>query len=319
MKLSRRSARVVVLSALVVLGLMAGTVLASVTLSSFTATTIQGQPFVSVEWETGSELNTAGFYISRSTTAGGGFVRQNPTLIPSQGDGVTGWQYDYPDEAVVVGATYYYQLEVVNNNQSIDYFGPVTVTAGVIGTLTPTPGGVAQPTWTFTPTPSRTPTRAASPTFTNTPTPGAATAIATATPTFAPTAPPGSTLTPVVPQPTTPAGIIATPAPGAATSASQVPLPGAPTATPLNVLPAAPGEALLPTSTPLSVAAVPPNPAETPASVPMAPLVVATQGQTAESAPSAAGAGPALLIIAAAVLLLGGGLYAILRITSKPA
>ncbi len=320
MKLPRRSVPVLVLSLLAALSLLAGTALASVTLSSFTATTINGQPFVSVEWETGTELNTSGFFIGRATAPGGTFVRQNPTIIPAQGDGLTGAQYDYPDEAVTVGTTYYYQLEVINNNQSIDTFGPVTITAGVIGTLTPTPGGVVPPTWTFTPTPTptRTPTRSASSTASDTPVPGGA-ATSAPTPTARAVVPFGETFTPAAPAAA--ATQNTTFATQAAPATSQAGQPASPTPSPEALPaqpPAVPVDVLVPTRTPLSVAAVPPNPAATLDSVPVAPLVVATQGNAAESAADAGGVGPALLILAAAVLLLGGGLYAILRITSRP-
>lgn len=320
MKLPRRSVLVVALSLLTALGLLVGTVLASVTLSSFTATTTNGQPLVSIAWETGTELNTSGFFIGRATAPGGTFVRQNPTIIPAQGDGLTGAQYDYLDGTVTVGTTYYYQLEVINNNQSIDTFGPVTVTAGVNATPTPTPGVVLQPTFTFTPTPTptSTPTRSALATATETPAPRSA-ATSTPTPTFAAVVSFGETVTPVAPVATATQNTVFATSTAPATAQAGQPAPPTPSPEALPAQPpAVPVDVLAPTRTPLSVAAVPPNPAATLDSVPVAPLVVATQGSAAESAADAGGVGPALLILAAAVLLLGGGLYAILRITSRP-
>lgn len=342
MKLSHRTVVAILLSALTVIGLLAGAALASVTLSSFDVFTIDNEAYVSVEWETATELNTSGFFVSRSTNPTSGFVRQNDTIIPAMGDGVTGWFYDFQDENVVIGTTYYYQLEVVNNDQSTDYFGPVAIVVG-IGTPTPTttrtstptstPGGAPASTFTFTPTPSRTPTRAATstPTATNTSAPGAPSSQPSSTPTSI-AGPRGSTITPAAPA----APATATPAVVNQTTAVP-PRSNLPTTAPTQVAPVQPptGSDVSPLPTPQSVAAVPgdtgapispgapppaPSGGQTPLrQVPMAPLVIATPELPGEAAPSQSGAPlPALLILAAAVALLVGGLYSIFRTTSKP-
>ncbi len=71
---------------------------------------------VKVEWETATELDTAGFYLYRSLAADGEFERVNNTLIDSQGTAVTGAAYSYVDEDVEPGTTYYYLLEEVQND-----------------------------------------------------------------------------------------------------------------------------------------------------------------------------------------------------------
>lgn len=341
MKLSHRTVVITLVSALAVVGLLAGAVLASVTLSSFDVYTIDNEAYVSVEWETATELNTSGFFVSRSTNPTSGFVRQNDTIIPAMGDGVTGWFYDFQDENVVIGTTYYYQLEVVNNDQSTDYFGPVAIVVG-IGTPTPTttrtstptstPGSAPASTFTFTPTPSRTPTRAATftPTATNTPAPTAAPSQPTSTPTSI-AGPSGFTITPAAPL------APATATPAVVNQATAVPpRSNLPTTAPTEVASVQlPNESdVNPLPTPQSIAAAPSDTGASgdtqapPAAlsggqapivqVPMAPLVIATPERADQTAPAQSRPPlPALLILMAAVALLVGGLYSILRTTSK--
>ena len=70
-------------------------------------------PSIKVEWETATELETAGFYLYRSQSPDGRFVRINEALIPGAGDTVSGASYSYTDRRVTPGATYYYVLEEV--------------------------------------------------------------------------------------------------------------------------------------------------------------------------------------------------------------
>lgn len=69
-----------------------------------------------VDWETGSEVNTAGFLLYRSASAEGPFDLLSETPIPSQGDGLTGAAYRYEDRQVVWGARYFYQLEEIERD-----------------------------------------------------------------------------------------------------------------------------------------------------------------------------------------------------------
>jgi len=68
-------------------------------------------PKIDIEWETETEIETAGFNIYRSDTADGEFIRINDQIIPSQSDAVSGATYNYADYNVERGKTYYYQLE----------------------------------------------------------------------------------------------------------------------------------------------------------------------------------------------------------------
>lgn len=68
-------------------------------------------PKIDIEWETETEIDTAGFNIYRSDTADGEFVRINDQVIPSQSDAVSGAAYLFTDYEVERGKTYYYRLE----------------------------------------------------------------------------------------------------------------------------------------------------------------------------------------------------------------
>ena len=60
---------------------------ASVELLYFIAT--PGEGLVHLEWETATEIDHAGFFLSRSTESGDGYVHIGE-FIPAQGDSITG-------------------------------------------------------------------------------------------------------------------------------------------------------------------------------------------------------------------------------------
>ena len=68
---------------------------------------------IEIQWETVSEVETAGFHLYRSESPQGGFVLLNEEPIPSQGNAATGSRYTYLDAGVIAGRTYYYLLEEV--------------------------------------------------------------------------------------------------------------------------------------------------------------------------------------------------------------
>ena len=69
-----------------------------------------------VQWTTASELDTAGFNIYRSNSPNGDFVRANANLIPASPDPLTGGSYEFEDQNVIPGRTYYYVLEDIDSN-----------------------------------------------------------------------------------------------------------------------------------------------------------------------------------------------------------
>ena len=66
-----------------------------------------------VQWDTSTEVNTAGFYLYRSTSPDGEFILVNKEgeLIPSRGNALSGATYEFTDENVMPGETYYYVVE----------------------------------------------------------------------------------------------------------------------------------------------------------------------------------------------------------------
>ena len=186
---------------------------ASVTLIYFRALPENGAVYL--EWETATEIDSAGFYVTRSASESSGYERIG-SFIPSRGDSVAGAYYDFRDSAVENGDTYFYILESWNYDNTVDYTDPVSAIPGTEGstatpTSTPTKIGSPSPTATQTsgetptitntlmvstktPTPSNTPeeTNTSEPTSTNTPAPipPTATLTQTDTPTIQGTTPP---------------------------------------------------------------------------------------------------------------------------------
>jgi hypothetical protein len=94
-------------------------------------------PSVTVEWSTGSELETAGFNVYRSQEMTAGYERITEALIPAAGEALAGSQYSYVDHEVRFGGRYYYLLEDVGADGSETKFGPrlvesVGVTEGIL-------------------------------------------------------------------------------------------------------------------------------------------------------------------------------------------
>jgi hypothetical protein len=94
----------------------------SVVLDSVDAVAGWGQ--VEVRWTTVSELDTAGFYVMRSTSEDGTFEQANDDLILATGDGLSGDSYSFVDKDVAGGTTYYYYIrELPNSGPPNDYTG----------------------------------------------------------------------------------------------------------------------------------------------------------------------------------------------------
>lgn len=88
----------------------------------FTAMPDAGQ--IVIKWETAFELNVAGFCVTRSLQRNGDFTRI-PDCVISKGDGITGATYSIADTDV--GLRYYYKLQVINRDGTIDSYGPISV------------------------------------------------------------------------------------------------------------------------------------------------------------------------------------------------
>ena len=98
----------------------------AVTLASFTARLGVGS--VHLTWETGAEIDNAGFNLYRATTADGPYVQVNGALIAAQGDPTSGASYAYTDEGLAPGL-YFYKLEDVDTGGVATLHGPVSAVA----------------------------------------------------------------------------------------------------------------------------------------------------------------------------------------------
>ena len=298
---------------------------AAVTLSSFLAESLDGAPEVYISWETATELDTSGFYVVRSATYGpdSSYVRVS-SFEPARGDNNNGWAYDVVDESTELGKLYYYKLEEIPSDQAKPsiFYGPVVVIAGMSDT--PTPTGTSSPT--LTPTNTSTPT--ATPTTevnqspsTNSPTP-TATARTVTTPGLAV----GATVTP---QPTT----VITGNSAPASSASVTPLPASQTnpaapqpvtnTTPVTLAqnssaqPAATHSASMPAAVSGNQPNVPAMANSPDNAPPVEPIVIPVETSAPPTSMTNFSDGVPVLLIGLALLLLGGGLYLILRQTSR--
>lgn len=74
---------------------------------------LERQPQIVVQWETETEINTAGFSLYRSDSPDGQLERLNQEPILSRGDPLTGASYEFIDANVRRGQVYTYQLEEV--------------------------------------------------------------------------------------------------------------------------------------------------------------------------------------------------------------
>jgi hypothetical protein len=97
----------------------------AITLASFAAQAGLGS--VTLAWETGTEVDNAGFNLYRASAADGPFVKVNSALIAAEGDPVAGASYSFLDKGLESGA-YYYKLEDVDLNGVTTLHGPVSAT-----------------------------------------------------------------------------------------------------------------------------------------------------------------------------------------------
>jgi hypothetical protein len=85
---------------------------------------------VLLEWTTAHEIDNAGFHLHRSPSREGPYAKINTSLIPGKGYSTRGARYQFVDEGVEVGVTYYYKLEDVDFHGHGTLHGPVWATPG---------------------------------------------------------------------------------------------------------------------------------------------------------------------------------------------
>jgi len=93
---------------------------------SFTARA--GTTSVALLWETASEVDTAGFHLWKKMQGEDEYTRITKGLIPRSGGDTWGASYEYVDEDVTFGRTYFYKLEDIDIYGISTFHGPVEAT-----------------------------------------------------------------------------------------------------------------------------------------------------------------------------------------------
>lgn len=106
--------------------LMPRVAFAFINLSDFDAIFENSQ--VKLTWLTASEVDNAGFYIYRSESPDGEYVKINETLIPAKGSGTQGADYMFIDHTVQNRKTYYYKLQDIDIEGKSAFNGPASTT-----------------------------------------------------------------------------------------------------------------------------------------------------------------------------------------------
>jgi uncharacterized repeat protein (TIGR01451 family) len=100
--------------------------LTPVTLKRFTATATAAG--VELQWETGAEFETAGFYLYRAEGGGrAAATRITPSMVAARGDGSAGASYSFVDAGATPGRGYSYWLVEVSRGGATSEYGPVSV------------------------------------------------------------------------------------------------------------------------------------------------------------------------------------------------
>jgi len=105
-----------------------------VVLSSLSA--VQKNRLILISWITESESQCRGFHVLRSIDENNGYNRITTVLIPCEGNGSSGSEYKYVDENIERDCDYWYKIEVINNDGTIQELGPVSAVPE-IGTVIP--------------------------------------------------------------------------------------------------------------------------------------------------------------------------------------
>lgn len=93
---------------------------------------VQSSTGVTVTWQTGTEIDNAGFNLYRATDAAGPYTKINASLIPAKGEATSGAGYSYFDTAANEANTvYYYKLEDINLNGAGTFHGPANTGSDV--------------------------------------------------------------------------------------------------------------------------------------------------------------------------------------------
>jgi len=98
----------------------------AITLAAFEVEANNGR--ATIAWETGTEIDNAGFNLYRATAPEGPWLKINSSLILAEGNPVTGAEYSFVDRPG--RGTFYYQLEDVDDNGVPTLHEPVMANLG---------------------------------------------------------------------------------------------------------------------------------------------------------------------------------------------
>ena len=99
----------------------------------FTAAFNVTDKVVELNWETASEFDILGFNVLRSTSKTGGREKLNEELLPADNPGGgAGSSYDFVDDEIAMGSTYYYWIEVIETGGGRESVGPRDVHTGYL-------------------------------------------------------------------------------------------------------------------------------------------------------------------------------------------
>jgi hypothetical protein len=98
---------------------------------------------VIVTWETASEVDTAAFHVYRSRSPEGPFSPITESPVPAEGDPLVGASYRYEDKDVTWGRRYFYQLEEVELDGTLNLYPEVVEGRAGVGWGWALTGGVA--------------------------------------------------------------------------------------------------------------------------------------------------------------------------------
>ena len=96
----------------------------AITLIFFSASA-SNSGIVTLNWETATEVNNAGFNIYRSKNKNDNYTKVNSTLVPTEGNSTIGTTYSFEDTPG--NGTFYYKLEDIDNKGVITMHGQVMV------------------------------------------------------------------------------------------------------------------------------------------------------------------------------------------------
>jgi len=103
----------------------------AIKLEDFNANTFGNSVLLS--WDTGTEMDTVGYYVIRSTNLHSGFEVINSDMIAATGNQYSGASYSYVDNYVNFGSVYYYWLIAVDTHGQNTVYGPDKVVTKVWG------------------------------------------------------------------------------------------------------------------------------------------------------------------------------------------